>query len=162
MLPVRWDPFRDLSSLHKEIDELFRRTFGSFGTTGEKVSEAGISMSPAINTFAKGDKFHIEAELPGIDKKDLDVSIDGHVLTIRGERKMSKETKEEDFLVRESQYGSFLRRLTLPEGVNTEKIHASYEDGILEITMPMSKKLSGGRKVMITGPEEGRKGQEVH
>jgi len=110
----------------------------------------------------KGGTFHIQAEIPGVQKDNLDVSVDGNVLTLKGERKSEEETKEKDFSLRESQYGSFMRRLTLPEGVNTEKIHASYHDGILEITMPTEKKISTGRKVMIEGREESKKGKEVH
>lgn len=155
MLPTRWDPFRsinkELSSLHREMDDLFRRTFG---TTME--AKGGV-ISPTINTYAKGNMFCVEAEIPGVEKGDLDVSVDGDVLTLRGERKESKEVKEEDYIVRESQFGSFVRRLTLPEGVNTDQIHASYDNGILKISMPVEKKLSTGRKVQIEGPAEGKK-----
>jgi HSP20 family protein len=159
MLPIRWDPFKDLGVLHREIDDLFRRTFG---VERETEMETGAMRAPLVNTFVKENVYHIQAELPGIDKKDLDVSIDGNVLTLRGERKMSKEAKEEDYHLREFRFGSFVRRLTLPEGVNTEKVHASYEDGILKITMPMSKKMIGGRKILIEGAEEGKRKGEVH
>ena len=162
MLPIRWDPFKDLSTLHKEMDDLFRRTFGSFGLTREPAVEAEGWVTPSVNTFVKGNIFHIQAEIPGVSKDDLDVHVDGNILTLKGERTSDKETKEKDFYLRESQYGSFMRRLTLPEGVNTEKIHASYRDGILEITMPMAKKLPTGRKVLIEGHGEGKKGKEVH
>ena len=148
MLPIRWDPFRDLSTLHREIDSLFRRTFGSFGETE---SEATLLMSPKLNAFVKDNVYHVEAELPGMNRDDLDVNIEGNILTLRGERKLSKETKEEDFLLRESQYGSFLRRLTLPDGVDSDKVQAKYDNGILMITMPMAKKLTGGRKVLVEG-----------
>ena len=70
--------------------------------------------------------------------------------------------KEENYFVRESQYGSFVRRLTLPEWVNTDEIHATYTDGVLRISMPVEKKLATGRKVMIEGPEEGKKKREIH
>ena len=162
MLPIRWDPFKDLTVLHRELDALFRRTFGSFGVERETELEAGDVMSPLVNTFVKDNLFHIQAELPGITKKDLDVSIDGRVLTLRGERRMRKETKEEEYMLRESRYGSFVRRLTLPEGVNTEKIHASYEDGILSITMPVTQKITGGRKILIEGATEGKRKGDVH
>ena len=148
MLPIRWDPFRDLSTLHREIDSLFRRTFGSLGETE---SEATLLMSPKLNAFVKDNVYHVEAELPGMNRDDLDVNIEGNILTLRGERKLSKETKEEDFLLRESQYGSFLRRLTLPDGVDSDKVQAKYDNGILMITMPMTKKLTGGRKVLVEG-----------
>jgi HSP20 family protein len=148
MLPIRWDPFRDLGTLHREIDSLFRRTFG---TLEEPESEATLMMSPKLNAFVKDNVYHVEAELPGIDREDLDVNIDGNILTLRGERKMSKETKEQDFLIRESGYGSFMRRLTLPDGVDAEKVQAKYDNGILMITMPMTKKITGGRKVLVEG-----------
>jgi HSP20 family protein len=161
MLPIRFDPFRgltrELSTLHREMDDLFRRTFG---VTAETLpAETAGFISPLVNTYVKDNMFCVEAEIPGVDKKDLDVSVDGKVLTLRGERKITKEIKEVDYLTRESQYGSFIRRLTLPEGVNSEKIHASYESGILKITMPMAKRVAG-RKVMIEGPEE--KAGKVH
>ena len=155
MLPMRFDPFksltRELGTLHREMDDLFRKTFG---ITGETLpAETAGFVSPIVNTYVKDNMFCVEAEIPGVDKKDLDVSVEGNVLTLRGERKISREVKEVDYLTRESQYGSFIRRLTLPEGVNSEKIHASYESGILKITMPMEKRVTG-RKIMIEGPEE--------
>jgi HSP20 family protein len=135
------------------MDDLFRRTFGQFG----QVAETKGVMSPTINTYSKGNTFCVEAEIPGVEKGDLDVSVDGDILTLRGERKESREVKEEEYIVRESQFGSFVRRLTLPEGVNADQIHASYDNGILKISMPVEKKLSTGRKVRIEGPEEGKK-----
>lgn len=159
MLPIRWDPIRDLGSLHREIDELFRRTFGSFG---EPEREAPLMMAPKVNTFVKDGVFHLEAELPGIDRKDLDVSIEGQVLTLRGERKLSKETKDSDYLVKESSYGSFLRRMTLPEGVDSEKVHAAYDNGILTVTMPVTRKLAGGRKVTIESGAAEANQKKIH
>jgi len=156
MLPARWDPFRsinkELSSLHREMDDLFRRTFG------QTMETKGV-VSPAINTYSKGNTFCVEVEIPGVKMEDLDVSVDGDILTLRGERKESKEVKDEDYMVRESQFGTFIRRMTLPEGVNTDQIHASFDNGILKISMPVEKKLSTGRKVRIEGPTEGK---QVH
>lgn len=159
MLPIRWEPFRELSTLHKEIDELFRRTFGGIR---EPEGEAPNLMSPKVNTFVKDNIYHVDAEFPGIERKDLDVSIDGNILTLRGERRMKQETRRDDYLLQESGYGSFLRRLVLPEGVNTDKVHAAYEDGMLTVTMPLEKKLMSGRKVMIEGGTGKSEGKKVH
>ena len=159
MLPIRWDPFRDLSSLHREIDSLFRRTFGN---VAEPESETTLLLSPKVNAFVKDNVYHVEAELPGITIDDLDVNIEGNVLTLRGERKTSKETKEQDFMIRESGYGSFLRRLTLPDGADAEKVEAKYDNGILTITMPMVKKVSGGRKVLVEGGTSKSGAKHVH
>lgn len=148
MLPIRWDPFRELSAFHRDIDSLFRRSFGPWR------GEEDVVFSPTVNAYVRGNEYCVEAEIPGVDKKDLDVSVEGDVLTLRGERKLSRETREEDYFLRESQYGSFLRRLTLPEGVDTEKVNASYENGILKISMPIEQKAITGRHIEIQAPEE--------
>jgi HSP20 family protein len=163
MLPTRWDPFRsltkELGTLHHEMDDLFRRTFG---LTKETPGEANFYMAPAINTYTKGEKYFVEAELPGVSMDDLDVSIDGGILTLRGERKADKETKEDDYFIRESHYGSFIRRLSLPEGINVDQVHAKFEDGVLRISMPIEKKLATGRKVLIEGQGEKKKEKKPH
>ncbi len=155
MLPVRWDPFREMSTFRREMDDLFRRTFGL--TRGE--AEKGV-FSPVVNAYAKGDRYCIEAEIPGVEKKDLDVTVEGNQLMIRGERRMSRETKEDEYLIKESEFGTFLRRVTLPEGVNTENVHASYDNGVLKITLPMEKKAIVGRKIEIEGAE--KEGKKAH
>jgi HSP20 family protein len=141
------------------MDDLFRRTFG---LSKETHGKTGLLMAPAVNTYTKGKKYFVEAELPGVSMDDLDVSIDGGVLTLRGERKEDKETKEDDYFIRESHYGSFLRRLTLPEGVNVDEVHAKFEDGVLRISMPIEKKLSTGRKVLIEGQEKKKIEKKTH
>jgi HSP20 family protein len=159
MLPVRWDTFRDLSTLRNEIDSLFRR---SFGALEEPEAQGSVLLSPRINTFVKDNRYQLEAELPGITREDIDISVDGNILTLSAERQMSKEVKEQDFLVKESSYGSFMRRLALPEGVDTDKIHAKYDNGILTVTMPIEKKLLGGRKVLIEGAEGKSAEKKIH
>ena len=77
--------------------------------------------------------------MPGVEPKDIDVSVVGNALTIKGERKEEEEVKSEDYIRRESSYGVFERRMTLPEGANTEKIAANFKNGVVEITMPVSK-----------------------
>lgn len=160
MLPIRWDPMRELSTLHREMDQLFRRTFGSVMDDKELVGE-GRMLTPLVDTFVKEGTYHIRAELPGVAKDDLDVSIDGNVLTLKGERKLDKETKEEMYYLRETRYGSFTRRFDLPDGANTDEIHAAFDNGILEISMPLDKKAIGGRKVLIEGTES-KKAKKIH
>jgi HSP20 family protein len=163
MLPIRWDPFiKDLSRFHRDIDDTFRRSFGlSWG-------DEDAVFTPSVNTYTKENQFCIEAEIPGVDKEDLDVSVEGDALILRGERKMSKETEEENYFIRESRYGSFLRRLPLPEGADSEKVEASYENGVLKITMPIEQKAITGRKIEIQAPEkrgktrEGKEAEQQH
>ncbi|WP_432822293.1 Hsp20/alpha crystallin family protein [Trichloromonas sp.] len=162
MLPSRWDPFRDLSKelsqLHREMDDMFRRTFG---LNREVALESGGLGVPMVNTYVKDHKFYVEVEVPGVSREQLDVSVDGNMLTISGARKSSREVKEHEYLMREAHYGSFRRRLMLPEGVNAEMIQASCRNGVLEISMPMEKKAVGGRKIAIEGGE-GEEPREIH
>lgn len=154
MLPGRWDPFRDLSKelsqLHREMDEMFRRTFGLTREPGE-----GLGMgTPAINSYTQDHTFYVEVEVPGVKREQLDVSVNGNMLTISGERSAGREAKDHEYLVRETHFGSFRRRLMLPEGADAEKIQAICKNGILEISVPLGRKETGGRKIKIEGGEE--------
>lgn len=158
MLPIRWDPFRDMGSLHRDLDDLLRQTFGGALTeTGTAVT----TLAPAINTFVKDNIYHLQAELPGVSKDDLDISIEENLMVIKGERKETTEKEERNYLVKESRYGSFVRKVTLPEGVNTDKVHATCDSGVLEITMPIEKKEATSRKVLVEG-KEGAKERKIH
>ena len=156
MLPVRWSPFRELGALQKDIDEMWGRLMGK--------TELGLPHFrfereygfPAIEYARKGDNLVVHAELPGIDPKDVEINVVGNHLTIKGERKMDKEVKEEDYYMREIGYGTFERTITLPEGVNTEKVKATYNKGLLEITMPAEVAVKG-KKVPIEHVEETKK-----
>lgn len=134
---VRWDPFREMREMERSfsgtIGELFDgRTFPAlWGETGEKGT-----WTPSIEVLEKGDRYLVRAELPGLKKEEIDVSVLENTLTVSGERKEEKETKKEDYLYREHYYGSFHRTVPLPEGIDTGKIEATYENGILEVSVP--------------------------
>jgi len=156
MLPIRIDPMRELSTLQREMDDLFRKFFG-----GGRPEVAGATL-PAINTFIKDGMFHLEAELPGVDTDKLDVRVDGHDLVIHGERRVTRKDEKTDYLLQEMQENLFERRLTLPEGVNPDKAHAAYRNGLLEITMPVAKTGTTGRKLTIEGLKQGKESKEIH
>lgn len=162
MLPMRWDPFRDMSrdlrTLHREMDELFRKTFG---TSHDTLPATAVEAPITLNAWIKDQTFHVQAEIPGVERDNLDITVDGNVLSLRGERKDESSVREGEYLVRECHIGTFVRRLTLPEGVNIDKIHARFNNGVLEITMPLDKTV-GGRKVMIEGPDTGKSKKEIH
>ncbi len=139
----RWDPFKELSTIHREMDEFFKRTLESL-TPGLFKGE----WFPAVESYMKKNSLVVKVDLPGIDPKDLDISIVGNQLVIKGERKAVEEEKEGDYILKETAYGAFERCLTLPEGIDTEKVHASYKNGVLEITMP-AKKEALPRKVTV-------------
>jgi len=129
----RWEPMKELSRIESEFDDIIRNTLGTH--RGGPFSRAWV---PDVNCHTEGGSFIIEADLPGIDEKDLDVSIAGDLLTIKGERRSDWEEKEEGHTVRESFYGSFSRTLVLPEGADTGKVDATLKGGVLRLTMPVT------------------------
>lgn len=129
-----WDPFDELRTMQSEMDRLFTRFLGAERTgEGERI---GLWL-PSIESYMKEGKLVIKAELPGVDAKDLDVTLTERELVIRGERKAEKDEKEKDYSYREISYGSFERRFQLPEGVKTEELKAKFNNGLLEITVPV-------------------------
>ena len=134
---MRWNPTEELSSWHRDIDELFGRFFG------RNESSVG-SWVPRIETSRKDNDFVVRLDLPGVDPKDIEVRAEGNLLTITGERK----TEEKNSNYQETFYGKFDRTLALPQGVEADKIGAHYEHGVLEIRMPIPAQLAG-RKVPI-------------
>jgi len=150
---IKWSPFSELSAIRREFDELFNRFF-EFGG-GWVPGLLRERVFPTLESYYKEGKFVVKAELPGIDPKDVDISIVGNQLTIKGERKMEKDVREEDYLLMERSYGSFMRSITLPEGVDTTKVHATYRDGILDISMPCAEAIAPKKvTIEIEGPEE--------
>lgn len=95
-----------------------------------------VDFNPSVNTREGKEAYHVEIDLPGIKKEDVDVSVDGNVLTISGSRELKDEVKEEDYYKIESSYGSFSRSFTLPQKVDVENIRAASDDGVLEIIIP--------------------------
>jgi HSP20 family protein len=101
--------------------------------------EGGLSLgswSPRVNVYEKDDKIIVDAELPGMKREEIDVRVEDHRLIIHGERKEEKETKKEEYYRKERLYGSFTRSLILPSGISTEKVDATYKDGVLHLTLP--------------------------
>lgn len=150
MLPVRrWTPFESLTTFHRDFDRMFDQFERLFaGRDWWPWPEIAERFVPALEAYVEGGEFHVRAEVPGVDPKTIEVSLLGNTLTIKGERKSSKEKKEEGFYLREMAYGSFERTVTVPEGAETEKIKARYDDGVLHITVPV-KEAFAPKKVQI-------------
>lgn len=159
MLPIRFDPLRELSTLQREMDDLFKRMFGSNRDIG---GIGTLTAAPAVNTYMKDGVFHLEAELPGVDTDKLDVRMDNQDLVIRGERCTLQKKEDVDYLLQESHFSSFERRMPLPLGADFEKAHATYQNGLLEVTVPVIAKELSGRKIPIEGIEAGKKSKEIH
>jgi HSP20 family protein len=129
MAITRWDPFREVAALQNRVNSLFRDF-----NEGES-STTTASFIPAVDVYEDEKKVVLKLEVPGIEEKDLDVSVENNVLTVKGERKFEKEEKEENFHRIERRYGSFYRAFTLPSTVDTENVNAKYEAGILKLEL---------------------------
>ncbi|HST78378.1 MAG TPA: Hsp20/alpha crystallin family protein [Verrucomicrobiae bacterium] len=134
---TRWDPFNELTSLQDRFNQLLNQPFGLFRgfNPGNEQSLTAANFMPAVNVFEDEHTIKIEAELPGIDEKDIDISLENNVLTISGERKLENEDKKENFHRIERSYGRFTRSFTLPPTVETENVNAEFNNGLLNITL---------------------------
>jgi HSP20 family protein len=135
---VKWDPFRDVVSFRDEIDRLFDGFFGRMPFKRERGEGAWM---PAVDFEEDKDEFIIKAELPGLKKEDVKVSLSGDRLQITGQRAKEKEEKGKTFHRIERSYGRFERVLALPAEVDAASIKATYKDGILDIRLPKSEKV---------------------
>lgn len=129
----RWDPLQDLLSLHEKMNRLFE---DSFAKGLENQYFACGTWTPPIDIFETEGQFVLKAELPGIDKDDVDVRVQDNVLTLKGARYPSDKLKEDNINRMERPYGKFSRSFTLPSNVNADNISAKLKDGILEIILP--------------------------
>jgi HSP20 family protein len=137
MAIVRWSPFRDLMGIQQEVNRLF----DDLMTRRAEASGEGAVWVPAVDVSETADEIKVKVEAPGVDKNDIAIAVQNNVLTIRGEKKMEKETTEENFHRVERVYGSFYRALELPAVVVAEKVKASYKEGVLTIILPKSEEV---------------------
>lgn len=133
---IRWDPFDDLASLRESMDKLFEEFF----TRRPDRSRAPVVWQPAIEAYETDGDVVVRAELPGIDPKQVEISVTEDTLTLKGEAKSEQEEKKRNYYRRELRYGSFVRSIALPSGVQGDKASASYKNGILEIRVPKSER----------------------
>jgi HSP20 family protein len=138
-----WSPFREMDRFRRDFDDLFNRFLG--GTMG---GETPATPVPAIESFVEAGRLVVRADLPGTDPKDVDITVSGDQLTIRGKREQHDEETGRDFIYREVSYGSFERTVRLPEGVKAEDVKASYQNGVLELSVPLPEQVTL-RKVPI-------------
>src|SRR5579863_3644187 len=130
---TRWEPFREFSTLQDRMNRLFRENYSG---EGRDESLSTSSFAPAVDVYEDEHNVTLKIEVPGIDEKDIDVRIENNTLTVRGERKIEKEEKEENYRRVERQYGSFTRTFNLPTTVDSEKVSANYDKGVLKIALP--------------------------
>lgn len=137
---VRWEPFRDVMSLRDAMDRLFSESFVRplTGWDGEELSE--LQPLP-VDVIEDKDEVVVRASIPGIKAEDIDISVTGDVLTIKGGSKSETEVKEANYVRRERRYGSFGRSLALPTTVVADKGKAEFENGVLTLTLPKAEEV---------------------
>jgi HSP20 family protein len=122
-------------SLRGELDRLFDDFFGSTLRKNGDGAPQGV-WSPAVNVREDENNYYVEAEVPGMNKDDLQIEVENNVLSLRGERRFEKKDDKENYHFVERSYGNFYRSFALPKNVDGEKIQAEYKDGVLHITLP--------------------------
>jgi len=148
----RWEPRQDLMSLRDAMDRLFEESLvwprSFFGLSAEV---------PAVDVYETKENLIVKASIPGTKPEDIDVSVVGDILTIKGEFKKEEDVTEENYVRRERRYGSFTRSLTLPASVDADNASADFENGVLKLTLPKRPEaraktiqIKGGSK-QITG-----------
>ena len=142
---TRWSPF----TLHREMDDLFSRFFGDvWRRSRADESDNMPTWWPAVESYRQNGTFCVRVALPGVDPKDVDVSVADQTLTIRGSRKAAHEGAKGNYLQREFAYGSFERSFPIPDGVDAGQVNATYANGMLEIRMP-APQLAAPKKIEI-------------
>ncbi len=140
MTLIRWNALRDVTPwhtdkdfevMHREID----RMFNCFHSDAHD-EEASKTLMPAVDIVERENDFNIKLELPGVEKKDVKITVQNNILTIKGEKKQENEKEGEDYHRVERSYGIFQRSFTLPSSVNSENIDASYDNGVLTLSVP--------------------------
>ena len=145
MALVRYDPWRTLNQLQQEMNQLFETRMGE-----DEGSEPGTvtDWRPAVDVREDTQQYMITADVPGVDPKDIEVSLENGVLTIRGERRWESEGEEGQYKRVERVRGSFFRRFTLPDTADAENVKAKSSNGVLEIVIPKQERVQP-RKIEV-------------
>jgi len=136
---VKWNPMREMEDIMNRYQKLMGHSFSPLGFEPE-LDLTKADWQPRVDIAETDKAYTVKAELPAVEKKDVSISIDSGLLTIKGERKQEKEEKGKRFHRTERVYGSFIRSFRFPDDIDEEKIEADFKDGILRISLPKSEK----------------------
>jgi len=133
MTLVSYEPWSFVNRLHRELNQAFNKT----SNTAEVVQTPSVAWIPRVDIYEEAERFVVLADIPGVEAKDIDITAEHGVLTIKGERRAErKDTDKAGYERIERTSGSFVRRFTLPESANTESIKAKQTNGVLEVSIP--------------------------
>jgi len=154
MAIIRWDPFRDVITLRERMNRMFEDVVSGRAEEGKELTTS--TWAPSVDIFETEKELVLTAEIPGIDEKDVEIKVEDNTLSLKGERKFEKETKEENYHRIERSYGSFYRAFTLPNSIDPDKIQAELngkpKDGFKIASVPNPKK--GNYKIEINHNKE--------
>ncbi|HYO99428.1 MAG TPA: Hsp20/alpha crystallin family protein [Pyrinomonadaceae bacterium] len=154
---TRYDPFRDLRMLQDEVNRLFSSNLSrSFGD--ENIARG--AWAPTVDIYENKDQIVLEAELPGMNREDFELSIENNVLTLRGERRFEKKDESDTSHRVERSYGSFTRSFTLPQTVSPENVTAEYKNGVLRVVLQKREEVKA-RRIEIAGEGAASAGQKT-
>ena len=146
MAIVRYEPWAVVNRLHQSLDQFFNETLSA----PEASSSPSVAWVPRVDIHEEKDRFVVLADVPGVEPKDIDITAENGVLTVRGERRSEKRETDNGYERVERVSGTFLRRFTLPEGADTESIKARQTNGVLEVTIPKTPAVQS-RRISIEG-----------
>jgi HSP20 family protein len=152
---------RGFYDLHSEMNRLFDETYGGLSRWpgGQQRPQQLTEWAPAVDVLQREGDLVVRAELPGVRPEDVDITLENRVLTIRGERREEQEEQRGGYYVRERRHGSFRRSMTLPEGVDEDRVRARYENGVLEVTIEGAAAAREPRRIQVE-TDESRAGTE--
>ncbi len=155
---TRFDPLNEMVSLRSAMDRLFEDSFVS--PLSWRTISGGETMAPAIDVHETADELVVTAALPGIKAEDVEITMTGQTLTLRGEFKADQQVKQEQYLYRERRFGSFSRTLQLPVRVQGDQANADFTDGVLTLTIPKAEEVKP-RQIRINANGNGAHVEET-
>jgi len=144
-----WSPMRDLQYLRQDFDDLFDKMLQH-----RSARDKGASRL-ALECYVEDQTLIVNADLPGVDPKNVEVALHGDTLTIRGRREQEQEQKTRNVVLREFSYGEFARSISVPRGIDAAKISATFRNGVLRIALPLPEVPGGKVQIQIGRPETG-------
>lgn len=146
-VPVRREDDHPFHSLQRAINQVFDSFFEGFNLSPfADFNTSPGRFSPSLDISENDKEFQVTAELPGMDEKDVELSLSNHTLTLKGEKKEEREDRRKDYYRMERSYGMFSRSIPIPEGVDLDKVEASFKKGVLTVTLPKTPEAQKQRK----------------
>ncbi len=142
---VRYEPWGVLRRFHGDVNQLFGESRIGSAADGDRSNIVTSAWTPAVDIKEEDERFVLKADIPGVDPKEIDVTMDAGVLTIKGERKHASQEEANGYKRVERSYGTFYRRFSLPDSADAERVTAQGKDGVLEVTIPKHEKVQPRR-----------------